>query len=334
MVSIRFRSVTVAALAGLACLVGTSCPSVIGGTRAPNDVTRAPSGAARQAGSRDAPAPGGLYARTPGADPHQHWTRYRMQHAIPTGDASLAPRADGWLPHGPLARYIGKIFFQLDGVVYVCSGVAVRSPGADVVATAAHCLSDGMGGYATNWTFVPGYQNGSAPYGSYSPRMFYLSRQWAGGRNEAYDVAFVTLNRGISRGAGAGAGAGTGAGARTGTATAAAASPPVSGLPIAFDQPPGKVHVFGYPAQSPFDGTRLRYCAGQGTPGIKGTSGLRCDMTAGDSGGPWLSKFDPVAGTGTVVAVTSFRVGDSQKLYGSGMNRIARKLYNKALAGS
>lgn len=267
------------------------------------------------------------------ASTQPYWTPHRMRHAIPM-DAAKPAGPVSWLPHGPLARYIGKVFFQLDGASYVCSGVVVRSPGADVVATAAHCLSDGMGGYATNWTFVPGYHDGSAPYGSYSPRMFYVSRQWAGGRNEAYDVAFVTLNHGISprprprprpR-------PGPAPGPATGPGTSA--SSPVSGLPIAFDQPPGKVHVFGYPAQSPFDGTRLRYCAGQGMPGIKGTSGLRCDMTAGDSGGPWLSRFDPVTGTGTVVAVTSFRFGDSRTLYGSGMNRIARKLYAKALAGS
>ena len=40
-------------------------------------------------------------------------------------------------------------------------------------------------------------------------------------------------------------------------------------------------------------------------------------MTAGDSGGPWLTGFSPQTGTGTITAVTAYKLsGDLQALYG------------------
>ena len=62
----------------------------------------------------------------------------------------------------------GKVFFTLGGVNYVCSGAATSSTNRDVVTTAGHCVNEGPGAFATNWAFVPAYNNGSRPYGTWT----------------------------------------------------------------------------------------------------------------------------------------------------------------------
>jgi hypothetical protein len=255
-----------------------------------------------------------------------YWTRARMERAVPmqaepaatsSGRAS-GPGGGGAVVSGAgaadegaggvVARDTGKVFFDLDGNDYVCSGAAVGGPRVSVVVTAAHCVTDGYGGYATHWMFVPGYANGDEPYGSYPSSRFFVSKQWNAGLDEMYDVAFVTVN-GLS-----------------------------GGLPVGFDASPRSVYVFGYPADPPFSGGSLRYCAGpvsQDPQDPGADSGIRCDMTAGDSGGPWLTGFRAATGTGTVVAISAFKYSDNdQTLYGTLLGRTARELYREALAAT
>jgi hypothetical protein len=55
-------------------------------------------------------------------------------------------------------------------------------------------------------------------------------------------------------------------------------------------------------------------------------------MTAGDSGGPWLSGFRPRAGSGRVAAVTSYKLSaDLAVLYGAVLGPQARALYQQAV---
>lgn len=66
--------------------------------------------------------------------------------------------------------------------------------------------------------------------------------------------------------------------------------------------------VLGYPTTPPFDGTAMRAC-GAGAVGVLPADErfvqVRCDLTGGASGGPWLSGLTD-DGVGTVVAVSSF----------------------------
>ena len=56
-------------------------------------------------------------------------------------------------------------------------------------------------------------------------------------------------------------------------------------------------------------------------------------MTAGDSGGPWLTGFSPRAGAGTVTAVTAYKLsGNLRTLYGTVLGPAARALYLRASA--
>lgn len=91
--------------------------------------------------------------------------------------------------------HIGKVFFTLGNANYVCSGNAVVSSNKSTVATAGHCLNEGPGAFATNFIFVPAYNNGAAPYGKWSARALYAPTQWSGGGNMQYDTGFAVVNQ-------------------------------------------------------------------------------------------------------------------------------------------
>lgn len=265
----------------------------------------------------------------------RYWTAVRMEAAVPVRapvpaahpagawlTGNTAGRGLRWTHSGPVARGTGKVFFTLEGVNYVCSGSAVRSARSDVVLTAAHCVSDGAGNWASNWIFVPGYRDGAAPYGAYTARRFFVSPQWsaAGGTaddaNERYDVAFVTVNLPVAA-----------SGSRP------AGMPLPAGQPVAFGQrfAAGTTYVFGYPAQAPYTGQYPDYCAGPARPGGPGVAWTRCAMTAGDSGGPWFAGFSPRPGTGTIVAISTFKISDRPGvLYATVLGASARVLYQEA----
>lgn len=284
----------------------------------------------------------------------RYWTPARMKAALPQRESAAGDAAardawlDGdsqgrglrWVHGGTVEQATGKVFFTLNGTDYACSGTVIRSPDADVVLTAAHCVGDGGGDWATNWTFVPGYRDGTGPYGAFTARRFFVSPQWedAGGGSagaEGYDFAFVTVNPPVATdGDGDAPGNGGAAGVPGMGGPPGGLLPP--GLPVAFGGLPraATAYVFGYPAEPPFSGLYSDYCAGPATAApVPGTTGLRCAMTAGDSGGPWLAGFDPRTGTGTVVAVTAFKYGgDMSVLYGTALGPAARELYQEASA--
>ena len=52
----------------------------------------------------------------------------------------------------------------------MCSGTATSSANGDVVTTAGHCVNEGPGAFVTNFAFVPAYDNGAAPYGTWTGR--------------------------------------------------------------------------------------------------------------------------------------------------------------------
>ncbi|MFI5876705.1 trypsin-like serine peptidase [Streptomyces sp. NPDC051445] len=72
---------------------------------------------------------------------------------------------------------------------HVCTASVVHSPHRDLIATAAHCL-----GGAGELSFVPGYQDGEAPYGSWRVERVFLPDGWAQGQDEDSDVAFAVLD--------------------------------------------------------------------------------------------------------------------------------------------
>lgn len=63
-------------------------------------------------------------------------------------------------------RAAGKLFFMIGTSSYVCSASLIKR---GIVVTAAHCVANyGKKQFYSAWMFIPGYSNGTAPYGTWS----------------------------------------------------------------------------------------------------------------------------------------------------------------------
>jgi V8-like Glu-specific endopeptidase len=74
-----------------------------------------------------------------------------------------------------------------------CTASVVRSPGRNLLVTAAHCVEDGQSGPQEDLVFTPGYRKGLAPYGSWPVAAVTVDPRWTDDADPEYDVAFVTV---------------------------------------------------------------------------------------------------------------------------------------------
>ena len=298
--------------------VGVTSPSAAAGKSAPGD---------RAVGRALAQAPAAVRG---------YWTPARMRAAEPAM-LELGPGPDAEVRRATLPRAAametgpqntshpnrvhGKVFFTVRGGAqpgdYLCSATVVNSRAHTLVWTAGHCVYDEFGGgFATNWMFVPGYRNGQRPFGSWVAEELFTTRAWR-------EHASIRLDLGAAAVARDGEGRGI--------------EDQIGGLGIAFSQSRNqRFAAFGYPAvptlfRLDFDGQRLYSCGSPRTaddhpPGSgPATMQIGCDMTAGSSGGGWLT------GSGLVNSVTSYRYsGDFNHLYGPYMGAAAEGLYLEA----
>jgi Trypsin-like peptidase domain/RTX calcium-binding nonapeptide repeat (4 copies) len=265
-----------------------------------------------------------------------YWTPQRMRAATPL-ELSIGPggRLERATPAASSRatdvsaasasfpdRVHGKVFFTLAGGSepgdYVCSGTVVASGSHSLVWTAGHCVDDAEtgGGFASDWSFVPGYHAGSAPYGEWPAKTLATTSGWRSGANVRVDFGAATVARDP-----AGRGIEDIVGARK----------------IAFGQPrTDPITAFGYPAEPTlfeplFDGERLYSCdspiTGSDTPPGAGpdTVQIDCDMSGGSSGGGWVDA------DGAVVGLTSYGYAtDLDHLYGPYFGPAAKDLYEQA----
>ncbi|MET7465224.1 hypothetical protein [Nonomuraea sp. NPDC005501] len=264
--------------------------------------------------SRTADAPVGRAAdapesRTAGA-PEGRVAERRHQSARP----QLITAGSRWTTGGAVTRTTGRVFMTLRGVDFVCSAGTVRSANRDVVVTAGHCVKDGTGPWAENWTFVPGYREGGGePFGRYAARRMFVAGPWSRSADDDYDVGMVALTTWADR----------------------HVTDAVGAQEIAFNTGRGgQAFGFGYPADPPYTGEHLVYCAGKlrnDPHGQTRDQGLGCDMTAGSSGGPWLSGFDHATGWGTMTSLSSFKYSDDRRtMYGPYFGDTIKTLFTTA----
>src|SRR6266513_1461073 len=71
---------------------------------------------------------------------------------------------------------VGALFTRSSGRLgpHFCTASVVDSPAGDLVMTAAHCVSGKPG----TIDFVPGYDQGSTPYGGWTVTKIYVDRAW------------------------------------------------------------------------------------------------------------------------------------------------------------
>lgn len=189
--------------------------------------------------------------------------------------ASEAVADDGSGPFGvtvvagrtPETARVGALF---DGTRHFCTASVVHSPLRDLIVTAAHCLDDDTG----DLVFVPGYRNGSSPYGRWKVVRRYLPDGWAKGQDEDSDVAFAVVE---DRANGDGVGDVVGANRFvTGVATGATA-----------------VTVTGYPSSREVPIS----CTNRPLAHSRTQQRIDCpDFTGGTSGSPWVNGDGQVVG--------------------------------------
>ncbi len=162
------------------------------------------------------------------------------------------------------AIFHGRVSSSAD---HFCSAGVVGSPDANVIVTAAHCVSGGGTLY-----FAPGYHDGTAPYGAWKLGRITLDPRWTRAQDPDLDVAFVKVapldGREVQDVVG-GYALGTGRGT-TGTVR-------LTGYPASADAPLTCVN-----RTSAFTSTQLR---------------IACDAySGGTSGSPWVTADHAVTG--------------------------------------
>ncbi|MDT3395405.1 hypothetical protein RKE29_01860, partial [Streptomyces sp. B1866] len=247
-------------------------------------------------------APGGT--RRPAAPP--------ARVPVP-GSRSVAGRAPA---AGSAARVavnaspmVGKVFLTKSDGDYVCSGSALNSESGNVVLTAGHCVYDG--GWVRNFTFVPYYDHGKRPFGSWAAARLRTFRGWTDHGDFHYDVGMVNVWDND----------------RTLVAT-------VGGEGISTSDSAGRlpdVIAIGYPSEGPYDGTWQYYCRGDATR-ADGRMRLPCGLTRGVSGGPWLLDYSDATGIGYASGVFSTidRVTDPRTAYSPPFGSAVWDLYQSA----
>jgi hypothetical protein len=205
--------------------------------------------------------------------------------------------------------HIGKVFFTLGGADYVCSGNVVVADNEATVSTAGHCANEGPGAFATRWVFVPAYENGNAPYGTFAATELVAPTQWTQDGDITYDTAFAVVSdlSGVSL------------------------ADQVGASGVAFSQARGLMYTaFGYPAAPPFDGETLQSCLGVASEdpfGQTQSQGIPCDMTGGSSGGPWFLD----GSDGFQNSVNSFGyVGVNNTMFGPYWGSVIEDVYQTA----
>ncbi len=236
----------------------------------------------------DAPKPkAGLTADAP--EQGSSWTAPPTRGQSGAGVDLQAARSGGeaWTGGGAVARTTGRIFFTTQGRNASCSGSAVTSQNKSVVLTAGHCVKLG-GAFHTNWVFVPGYDAGARPHGTWVATRLLTTPQWNSGEDVNFDVAAAVVA----------------------PLEGKALTDVVGGQGVAFNQARRRqMYGFGYPAAAPYDGSKLIYCSGRAFDDflLSRSLGLTCNMTGGSSGGPWMLNFDESTGLGTQNSVNSFK---------------------------
>ena len=97
---------------------------------------------------------------------------------------------------------VGALFGESSGKLssHFCTASVVDSPHGDLAITAAHCVT----GTSRQMVFVPGYANGTEPYGVWQVTRVYTDAAWQSAQDPDDDVAFLQLSGRAWRRAGRG----------------------------------------------------------------------------------------------------------------------------------
>ncbi|MFJ2115882.1 MULTISPECIES: trypsin-like serine peptidase [unclassified Streptomyces] len=240
------------------------------------------------------------------------------------------------------APVVGKLFFDTPEGPSVCSATAVADPArpgaSDLVWTAGHCVHAGAkGGWFRNIVFVPSYNDEGltsvarqdatkdqlSPFGIWWADWAQTSPEWieqgssTGGKGSPYDFAVLHVKPPA------------GSDFTTLEATVGGAAAIDFGVESAARIK--TVGIWGYPADTPFDGELMFTCEGRpGRLSIRADQPslyrIGCTMTGGSSGGGWFVQDS----NGLPVLVSNTSIGPTAQtwLAGPRLGEGARTIYD------
>jgi V8-like Glu-specific endopeptidase len=203
----------------------------------------------------------------------------RFRRAATAAAASSLRVADA-LAEG--TRTNGKIFAVSPGQgAYSCSGTALNTPSRSIVLTAGHCAVEHRRA-GRRIVFVPAYEHGKRPFGTFQVRGVYVMPQWRRAENPDFDLAALRVRPN-----------------RLGLLTDVVGARGFAASRSRFS----RYQIFGYPAAA-LRGEELRSCRAHGLGadpltnffGGPPTMPASCDMAAGASGGAWIFDDQYVSG--------------------------------------
>jgi hypothetical protein len=179
-------------------------------------------------------------------------------------------------------RTNGRIFgFDPHQGPYSCSGTSLDTPSGSIVLTAGHCVVENRS-WGHNLIFIPAYDRRQRPFGTFEAESAYVMPQWRRSENPDFDVAALKVKPNA-----------------LGTLTEAVGARGYETGRSRFSA----FQIFGYPAGAA-KGEELRTCLTKGlgsdplTDSLGGppTTPSFCDMSAGSSGGAWITDGGYVDG--------------------------------------
>jgi len=203
-----------------------------------------------------------------------------LNHPFSTARADLNVPTNTRYPY----RASGKLFFNIGANTYVCSASLIKR---GVIVTAAHCVAAyGKSQFYSNWTFVPGYRLGNAPYGVWAATQAWVLTSYYVGAAGECSVAGVICKNDVAV-----------------IELAPQASPVYPGTKTGWYgygwnnwgfTTAGLTHInqIGYPVALD-GGLRMQRNDSQGFKSASNSDNtiIGSLMTGGSSGGPWLNNF-------------------------------------------
>jgi V8-like Glu-specific endopeptidase len=217
--------------------------------------------------------------------PNSYWTRSRMLGARPLRGLGFRevplPGQSANAHPARLALRVGALFVRggVDGN-HFCTASVVDSPDRDLLITAAHCIDGGKtGGFRHSVVFIPDYRNGQAPFGVWDVARLVVAPQWVSDSDPNLDVGFVVLRP------------------RDGKNIEDILGASRLGLDTGYDY---LARVTGYPDSAGAPVTCINRTSRQSATQLRFECG---GFTGGTSGSPWVTHFDPLTRTGTIIGV-------------------------------
>ena len=268
-------------------------------------------------GCSAAPAPAAGHTPAAASGPVSFWTRSRLLGAGPLLGGERPVPQPGQSPNSHtavVALRVGALFEHDASGDHFCTASVVASPGQDLLITAAHCINGGNGsGYETDIVFIPGYRDGDAPYGVWTPQRLLVAPQWANSSDPDFDVGFVVLQP------------------HDGENIQQVLGANQLGIDSGYQY---LVRVTGYPDSADAPITCVNWTSRQSATQLRFDCG---GYTGGTSGSPWVTDFDTQSRTGTIVGVLGGyqQGGDTPSVsYSAYLNSDIHQLYEQAISGA